>query len=45
MVHPYLRRRAGQERRVPLARPASRPDELKQILGRTLGVPIFRNRP
>lgn len=39
MVHPYLRRRQGIE-------PVSYPnDEIKAVLERTLGVPIFRSRP
>jgi error-prone DNA polymerase len=38
MVHPYLRRRMGQE-------PVTYPSEaLKQALGRTLGVPIFQEQ-
>jgi len=45
MVHPYLRRRSGQE---PVAFPAPAaphdPAELKKILGRTLGVPIFQEQ-
>ncbi len=45
MVHPYLRRRAGEE---PVAYPSPAPPhdpaELKNILGRTLGVPIFQEQ-
>ena len=45
MVHPYLRRRQGIE---PVAYPAPAdphdPAELKKILGRTLGVPIFQEQ-
>ncbi len=45
MVHPYLRRRSGQE---PVEYPAPAaphdPSELKNILGRTLGVPIFQEQ-
>ena len=44
MVHPYLRRRAGLE---PVDYPAPRdgdPDELRKILSRTLGVPIFQEQ-
>ncbi len=44
MVHPYLRRRNGQE---PVEYPAPAggdPDELRNILGRTLGVPIFQEQ-
>jgi error-prone DNA polymerase len=38
MVHPYLRRRRGDE-------PESYPSEaVKQVLGRTLGVPIFQEQ-
>jgi error-prone DNA polymerase len=45
MVHPYLRRRKGQEE-VIYASPAPPhdPDELKAILGRTLGVPLFQEQ-
>ncbi|HEY4337150.1 MAG TPA: OB-fold nucleic acid binding domain-containing protein, partial [Puia sp.] len=38
MVHPYLRRRNGQE---PVEFPS---EELKAILGRTLGVPLFQEQ-
>jgi error-prone DNA polymerase len=38
MVHPYLRRRNGEE---PVEYPSQ---ELKQILGRTLGVPLFQEQ-
>ncbi|RSZ58827.1 error-prone DNA polymerase [Massilia atriviolacea] len=38
MVHPYLRRRQGQEK------PDYPKDELKEALGRTLGVPIFQEQ-
>jgi len=38
MVHPYLRRRNGEE---PVAYPSP---ELKEILGRTLGVPLFQEQ-
>ncbi|RYH03054.1 DNA polymerase III subunit alpha [Salipiger sp. IMCC34102] len=45
MVHPYLRRRSGQE---PVSYPSPGaphdPSELKNILGRTLGVPIFQEQ-
>ncbi len=46
MVHPYLRRRSGQER-VSFPAPAAEhgpPDELKAILGKTLGVPLFQEQ-
>ncbi|MGB4398496.1 MAG: error-prone DNA polymerase, partial [Daejeonella sp.] len=38
MVHPYLRRRNGKE---PIEYPS---EELKAILGRTLGVPLFQEQ-
>ncbi len=38
MVHPYLRRRNGQEK---VEYPSQ---ELKEILGRTLGVPLFQEQ-
>jgi error-prone DNA polymerase len=38
MVHPYLRRRTGDE---PVTYPS---DELKQVLGKTLGVPLFQEQ-
>ncbi|MBW8687861.1 error-prone DNA polymerase [Chitinophaga rhizophila] len=38
MVHPYLRRRNGQE---PIEYPSK---ELEDILGRTLGVPLFQEQ-
>ncbi|UII32194.1 error-prone DNA polymerase [Fulvivirga ulvae] len=38
MVHPYLRRRNGQE---PVEYPS---EDLKEILGRTLGVPLFQEQ-
>ncbi|GHC59416.1 error-prone DNA polymerase [Neogemmobacter tilapiae] len=43
MVHPYLRRRSGKE---PEDYPAPRdkPNELREILGRTYGVPIFQEQ-
>jgi error-prone DNA polymerase len=38
MVHPYLRRRSGEE-------PYSYPNEaVRQVLGRTLGVPLFQEQ-
>ncbi len=38
MVHPYLRRRSGQE-------PVDYPSEaLRQVLGKTLGVPLFQEQ-
>jgi error-prone DNA polymerase len=46
MVHPYLRRRWGQEKPIyPQPSPEhGPPDELKQVLGRTLGVPLFQEQ-
>ena len=46
MVHPYLRRREGLE---PVIFPAPGPehgpsDELKSVLGKTLGVPLFQEQ-
>ncbi len=38
MVHPYLRRRNGEE---PIEYPS---EELRNILGRTLGVPLFQEQ-
>ncbi|OOQ62284.1 error-prone DNA polymerase [Mucilaginibacter pedocola] len=38
MVHPYLRRRNGEE---PVVYPS---DELEEILGRTKGVPLFQEQ-
>ena len=38
MVHPYLRRRSGQE---PVTYPS---EEVRQALARTLGVPIFQEQ-
>ncbi|MEO0497630.1 MAG: error-prone DNA polymerase [Pseudomonadota bacterium] len=46
MVHPYLRRRDGKEE-VAYPFPANEPenrDELKNILHRTLGVPLFQEQ-
>jgi error-prone DNA polymerase len=45
MVHPYLRRRSGAEAvEFPSPGPEHDPDELRKILGRTLGVPIFQEQ-
>src|SRR5262245_3583856 len=46
MVHPYLRRRCGEE---PVVFPSPHPDhgpadELYQVLGKTLGVPLFQEQ-
>jgi error-prone DNA polymerase len=38
MVHPYLRRRSGKE---PVEYPS---DALRQVLGKTLGVPLFQEQ-
>ncbi len=46
MVHPYLRRRNGLEQ-VSFPSPGPEhgpPDELQQVLGRTLGVPLFQEQ-
>ena len=46
MVHPYLRRRSGVEREhYPSPAPEHGPaDELKNILGKTKGVPLFQEQ-
>jgi len=46
MVHPYLRRRQGLEQPdLPSPSPEHGvADELKQVLGRTLGVPLFQEQ-
>ncbi len=46
MVHPYLRRRDGIEKEhYPAPSPAHGPaDELKDVLKRTLGVPLFQEQ-
>ncbi len=45
MVHPYLRRRQGlEEVSYPSPGAPHDPAELKNILGRTLGVPIFQEQ-
>ncbi len=46
MVHPYLRRRSGKEK-VDYPAPSRRfghPDELKDVLGKTMGVPLFQEQ-
>ncbi|MBN9044926.1 MAG: error-prone DNA polymerase [Rhizobiales bacterium] len=46
MVHPYLKRRSGQEP-ISLPSPAPEhgpPDELQQILDKTKGVPLFQEQ-
>jgi error-prone DNA polymerase len=45
MVHPYLRRRSGEEEvEYPKPGPPHDPDELRKVLGRTLGVPLFQEQ-
>ena len=46
MVHPYLRRRQGIETvEYPSPSPAHGPaDELRRVLGKTLGVPLFQEQ-
>jgi error-prone DNA polymerase len=46
MVHPYLRRRWGEEQPVyPSPAPEhGHPDELRRVLERTLGVPLFQEQ-
>jgi error-prone DNA polymerase len=44
MVHPYLRRRDGLEPVVFPSPAHGSPDEMKKILGRTLGVPLFQEQ-
>ena len=45
MVHPYLRRRSGLEAvAYPSPAPPHDPDELKSVLSRTKGVPLFQEQ-
>jgi error-prone DNA polymerase len=45
MVHPYLRRRSGIEPvDYPSPAPPHDPDELKNLLGQTYGVPLFQEQ-
>ena len=45
MVHPYLRRRSGVEKiTLPSPSPPHDPDELKAVLGKTFGVPLFQEQ-
>uniref|UniRef100_UPI0025D9D1D2 error-prone DNA polymerase n=1 Tax=Sphingomonas sp. TaxID=28214 RepID=UPI0025D9D1D2 len=45
MVHPYLRRRQGREQvEFPSPAPPHDPDELREVLGKTLGVPLFQEQ-
>ncbi|WP_035716092.1 error-prone DNA polymerase [Azorhizobium doebereinerae] len=45
MVHPYLRRRSGEEKwGFPSPSPPHPPDELHALLGETFGVPLFQEQ-
>lgn len=45
MVHPYLRRRSGAEPiSLPSPAPPHDPEELKSVLGKTFGVPLFQEQ-
>jgi len=45
MVHPYMRRRQGLEQPdYPSPAPPHDPNELSDLLGRTLGVPLFQEQ-
>ncbi|MFM6830516.1 MAG: error-prone DNA polymerase, partial [Novosphingobium sp.] len=45
MVHPYLRRRCGEEKvAFPSPAPPHDPNELREVLGKTLGVPLFQEQ-
>lgn len=45
MVHPYLRRRQGREAvEFPSPAPPHDPHELRDVLGKTLGVPLFQEQ-
>jgi error-prone DNA polymerase len=45
MVHPYLRRRNGEEKaELPSPGPPHPANELKDVLGRTFGVPLFQEQ-
>jgi len=45
MVHPYLRRRNGEEKaELPSPAPPHPPNELQDVLGRTFGVPLFQEQ-
>ncbi|MFX7878643.1 hypothetical protein ABTK13_20475, partial [Acinetobacter baumannii] len=45
MVHPYRRRRSGIEPvEYPSPAPPHDPDELKNLLGQTYGVPLFQEQ-
>jgi error-prone DNA polymerase len=45
MVHPYLRRRQGKEKvEFPAPKLPHDPNELRDVLGKTLGVPLFQEQ-
>ncbi|WP_293701092.1 MULTISPECIES: error-prone DNA polymerase [unclassified Sphingopyxis] len=45
MVHPYLRRRNGEEEvEYPSPDPPHDPNELREVLGHTFGVPLFQEQ-
>jgi error-prone DNA polymerase len=45
MVHPYLRRRNGEEQPdYPSPAPPNDPNELREVLEKTLGVPLFQEQ-
>ncbi|MEO5707355.1 MAG: error-prone DNA polymerase [Alteraurantiacibacter sp.] len=45
MVHPYLRRRNGEEAAfLPSPAPPHDPHELHEVLGKTLGIPLFQEQ-
>ncbi len=44
MVHPYLQRRENPELAVYPAPRGGDPDELREVLGKTLGVPLFQEQ-
>ena len=45
MVHPYLRRRNGEEKiELPSPGPPHPPGELQDVLGKTFGVPLFQEQ-
>ncbi|MBL8647125.1 MAG: PHP domain-containing protein, partial [Sphingosinicella sp.] len=45
MVHPYLRRRNGEEEpELPQRAGHSGPNELEDVLGKTLGIPLFQEQ-
>jgi len=45
MVHPYLRRRKNPEEvKFPTPKPPHDPNELENVLSRTLGVPLFQEQ-